>query len=149
MPAVVSVPERINQSSYEPTVHDKIQRIIYRLEHGEELISGNLMRRGQFADESGLGDWFGSIYYESDTKSVTVLSESISTYYNLQNRSGKFYLADLSDDVQNKLSIFKPNVDGTFSLMAINDSVLFCMDNNININQLLADIIRSGAVFNG
>lgn len=141
-------------TEYEPSVDDKIQRILYRLESGERLIHGSLKRGsnfcvlGLFADESGLGEWDGAMYRESSGTGVSILNLNIYKYYNLHNQSGMFNISDLPVELMNLVDVFQPYEDDTFSLMGINDSVGVHEDHNINVNQLLADIIRSGAIFN-
>ena len=142
------------QTEYEPSVADKIQRIIYRLESGERLTTGSLKCGdhfcilGLFADESGLGEWEDHIYTENGSKLVTELSNNVSSYYNLHNRLGLFNIYDLPKDLRDIVDVFQPYRDDTFSLMAINDSVQIHENHNIDVNKLLADIIRSGAIFN-
>ena len=68
-PEIKEVPEYINVESevYEPSAAVRIQRVLYRLDSGEQLASGYLKHRdnfcvlGLFADESGMGDWTGRV----------------------------------------------------------------------------------------
>ena len=106
---------------YEPTVQDKIQRIIYRLEHGEQLC-GTVLRNGDnfcvlglFADESGLGRWIDAYtgvyeYCINDQSLLTILNNrEILDYYDFdlpygaQNSSVSFILNEVNTDLANKI----------------------------------------------
>ena len=156
--------------TYEPTVNDKIQRIIYRLEHGEQLISGCLRKEdnfcilGLFADESGLGDWGAisndwgeSSYYVGDSgnggKASVSLCDSLVEYYNLRSPCAAFNIDLLPEDLRIKLTAYNvlPNPYSTklLPLDLINDHILTdrTEDYNYELNEILATIIRSGIIF--
>ena len=159
MVTVIEVQEQQTLESYEPTVQDKIQRILYRLEHGEKLISkrlkigDNFCVLGLFADESGLVEWstpyqrhremykHNYLYYEVD------LSPDLVEYYNLIDAAGTFYINKVPDEC--KLKIY--NVLGAYdymSLLHLNDKLITTgIYSTHYINSVLAAVIRSGAAF--
>ena len=70
LPDTLTAPSTVD---YEPTVSDRIQRVLYRLENGEQLTNrqlyngDNFCALGLFADESGLGYWDFTSPVFSDT----------------------------------------------------------------------------------
>ena len=166
------------RTEYEPSVDDKIQRILYRLEHGEVLISRNLRVKdnfcvlGLFADESGLGEWYpfaelfdtdademGTYFYEINSerdnldRSADLLNKTLIKHYSLHDCCGSFNFYGLPKDLQNKLDpimeIGKRDISCLgVSLYVIND-ILFETGyyDPATSNQLLADVIRSGIIF--
>ena len=139
-------------TNYEPTVQDKVQRVLYRLDHGEELVHGNLRINnkfcvlGLFADESGLGRWDKALYRIGDSCSNQILYRQLKEYYNLRSGSGSFIVDNLPEDINAKIKTLYPYHTRSLSLMEINDNVL--ARHKIDINKLLASIIRSGVIFN-
>lgn len=143
--------------TYEPSVSDKIQRIIYRLEHGEQLHSNRLRNfdgtrhcvLGLFADESRMGHWVGCTYVTDDGHYLeSGLSDQIYQYYGLKNRYGAFSFNDLPENIQEQLytlSTAYGDAANYLTLSIINDYI------NINgkssVNDILASIIRSGVIF--
>ena len=145
-------------TTYEPTVADKIQRVLYRLEHGEKLIwgqmhyDGGFCVLGLFADESGLGSWepISHGYNVGGQVSFTRLSDNLLDYYGFNSSGVSLVLSDLPNDLHNKVRcLFFTNgyyrEHGTFDLSFINDCGRIRA--YPHINQLLADIIRSGVLF--
>lgn len=138
---------------YQPTVQDKIQRILYRLEHGENLTHGRMKSYGNycvlglFADESGMGHWDpGTDAYKIEgTLYCGNLSESISTYYGLTSETGVFKVLDIPEPILKQL---KQKMSGHLGLLSslsiINDELII---KGYQPNQILADIIRSGIIF--
>ena len=153
--------ESVEVSTYEPTVQDKIQRVLYRLEHGERLISGQLKLNdnfcilGLFTDESGMGHWDIDYRYIIDATDDIVdlnLTSVLVKYYGFADPGGSFALSDLpTNDMQNKVKCLL--ADG-HSRITSDNMVFLSVLNDLGdfvkypyINQLLADIIRSGAPF--
>lgn len=172
------------ETTYEPTAYDKIQRVIYRLEHGEELISGrlydgdNFCVLGLFADESGLGHWEASEHCDGVFRYringfplVTSLHvPELIAYYDIRlphelkgSARGQessyikgamaFDLSEVSNDIANKIKCLwssefniMPVENALVDLYAVND--LGKSSGYTGLNQLLADIIRSGVLFN-
>lgn len=146
------------KETYEPTVQDKIQRILYRLDHGETLIKNALYNGenycilGLFAEESGLGEWNRNEgesfrYHIPGCKehSTHALTLSIKDYYGFASCYGDFYVGDLPEYVRNRLqSVINFEIGPEISLMEIND---IAQDTPDNIALLMSDIIKSGAVF--
>ena len=185
IPEVVTETEIV--TTYEPTVQDKIQRIIYRLEHGEKLVSGklydgkNFCVLGLFADESGVGHWQESRYdddvyrYRTDNHFlVTSLDNSelmdyydFRTFYDPKQNDTRGQLGSLtqstgsivavaldqvSNDIANKIKCLRYEI---FNHAVAEQKAILHEVNDIGLkvgyeglNQLLADIIRSGALFN-
>ena len=136
---------------YEPTVDDKVQRIIYRLEHGEELVKGTLRNRhgnfcvlGLFAEESGLGEWEmpGQCYNVDGEINFKFLNNKLVQYYNFISGIGTFKVDYLPDQVKSELESVL--IGPTSSLATLNDCFV---GSKPGINKLFADIIRSGVVF--
>ena len=158
---------------YEPSVADKIQRIIYRLEHGEELSIGSLYDGqnfcvlGLFADESGLGEWTPVTQYthrhsnsiiteyvynvgELDIRLLSPSSppEAVTEYYNLKaDPTGvNFNTNDLPLLLRKELTdLIK--CTGMVDLYYVNDMLIQKGHRN-RVNSILAGIIRSGVLFN-
>ena len=150
------------KETYEPTVADKIQRILYRLDHGEELSNGTLKDEfgfcvlGLFADESGLGYWHENTsddysVYVIDGESPTgpfIVSDSIVDHYNLTDNIISFNLDDVRDsNIKDKLIQYDvAYTDGTTSLTRIND-YLVRQGRLIEAREILTKLIKSGVVF--
>ena len=151
------------QPTYEPTVADKIQRVLYRLENDGELISGffreddNFCVMGLFADESKIGKWayYGDSLFDylvddqGGNPSIIKLCE----YYNM-NELACFELGTLEPDLQNEVrKIMETSIDFSeadrviIGLTKLND--VGVSTGCENINEVLAAVIRSGAVFKG
>lgn len=148
MTTLAATPKVRDLDLYEPSLEDKIQRIIYRLENGEKLIRGNLRSSsgdfcvmGLFADESGLGKWgpYGQSYHIYDKFSYKYLNAELTNYYGLVSGVGSFKIEDLPEDLQTRMHDMTRG--DSSALAVLND----CF--TPGINQLLADIIRSRAVF--
>ena len=153
--------------TYEPNVADKIQRVLYRLDHGEQLISGllkyedNFCVLGLFADESGLGKWVPKYNLHIETyssndgliRSSAILCVFVADYYNLRTCTGRFNVNSLPEHLQVKLEEheIEADRDGLLDLDYVNDVLV--ADNvdageyNIETNEILAAIIRSGVIF--
>lgn len=147
-------PEIEIKEQYEPTVSDKIQKILYRLDQGEELSrhylknydTGKYCVLGLFADESGLGHWRDDAAYVTDhADNHKILGMDIVDHYNLTSEAGMFRVKDLPEDLQSEL----------FGSVT-NDPTVYCSLSRINdcgfvipsdLNRVLAAVIRSGAVF--
>ena len=161
----------VESVDYAPTVQDRIQKILYRLDHGEELThrvlynGDNFCVLGLFADESGMGNWDllsntrdkdYYVYAPYDGKYprvVSILPSEIKSYYNLKSVVGSFSIKDLPDDLQseirtqiNNIGLKFPELFDSSSLANLNDILLF--NEYQHTNDLLAAIIRSGAIFN-
>ena len=161
---------------YKPTVSDKIQRVLYRLEQGEQLgrrdlYDGNkFCVLGMFADESGAGNWVIDSHSEKAvgrfryrymmhhaefSGSAALLPNYVQKLYGFKTDTGLFMLADLSDDLSKKINeiYWKAEFNSVdvkdelicWSMACLNDAGLL-VDSG-SINQVLADVIRSGAVF--
>lgn len=159
---------------YEPSVADKIQRIIYRLEQGEELTHSSLFDGknfcvlGLFADESGLGEWTTVIHSKYDNSECYDIPEfvyntgeidirllspasppvAVSEYYNLRRDSTgvNFNTNDLPLKLRNEITELL-QCTGMVDLYYIND-MLIQKGHQDRANSILAGIIRSGAIFN-
>lgn len=146
---VTDIPE-VKQEEYVPSVADKIQRVLYRLDHGEELIRGCLSKKdkfcvlGLFADESGIGTWEDRVYVEEsaayiDDNNEQLDYDQILTYYGIKP---VFTLENLPDHVISKIR-YKFSENEVLSLPFLNDNLY----GNADLNSILADVIRSGAIF--
>ena len=149
------------QINYEPSVADKIQRILYRLDQGEPLAKFGLRHEnnycimGLFADESKMGYWEhvsdeeGSRYYHilrrSKQRSYIFMHPEIGDYYSLINQAGTFNIknlpADLYRDLDNEIG-FNTYYSSLSSLVGVND-----LASRKVVNELLARVIRSGVIF--
>lgn len=164
-------------TDYTPSVADRIQRVLYRLEHGEKLGSldlydgQNFCVLGIFADESGLGDWqydshslvaigrdrFSFHLHDIDLiGNGSLLHSAVTKLYGLKTDTGLFELADLPDDLRKQVVCL-------YNKTRVNNNV-FSKDPKVwsiaslndaclvhdpeSTNQLLAKIIRSGVIFN-
>ena len=140
-----------------PTVQHKIMRILYRLEHGEKLTSNRLRNfdgdkfcvLGLFIDESGMGKWHGSTYVTDDGHCLEAgLSDSIYKYYGLINKYGAFSYDDLPAEIQEKLAVLNDaygDAANYLTLSIVNDYI--SINGKDSVNDILAAIIRSGAIF--
>ena len=145
----------IKANFYTPSVQDRIKRILYRLDHGEQLISGALKHEdnfcvlGLFADESGLGFWNEHDCYVIgyEISQSTVLLSILKDYYDLISANAIFKVSDLSKTVYDVLISYDPTVNQRteICLSEIND--LLVENEDPTTNFLLADIIRSGVIF--
>ena len=169
MTTLIEIRETVD---YEPTVQDKIQRVLYRLEHGEQLCRGYLHIKdkfcilGLFADESGLGEWEVDDQYphfisysviKDDRTKITgpfELWDLISEYYNFNGINASFNINHLPEDLRIKLESLGAISPGTLykdttSLDLVNDILLENSGSvyNPEVNEILADIIRSGVIF--
>ena len=144
------------QTTYEPTVADKIQRVLYRLDHGEKLIkislksNGSFCVLGLFADESGLGRWESSRYVIDDSVAYSS-TDDIVNYYGFNDAGASFDVHKLPNDLQNKVRCLLHDfydfiIRFPVALSTINDLAVSLK--YPHVNQLLADIIRSGVIFN-
>ena len=158
--SVIVTELELQKQEYEPTVADKIQRVIYLLEQGERLINdrlydgSNFCVLGLFADESGLGDWDHSFNYviSKESHNGTILPNDVMKYYNFRDERVSFNLSKLPSDLQNKINCL--NYDWNFNLMSSNVNIALFGVNDLGmaceypyVNQLLADIIRSDAIY--
>ena len=152
------------QTEYEPSVSDRIQRVLYRLDHGEYLTTGYLRRNdnfcvlGLFADESGLGTWAPyselghSVNYMQvfddrvHPSAISSLHRKIMDLYDMKSEMGAFRINTLPEELQDELMQHISGYGRTdlISLARINDKLCDWK----GINQLLARIIRSGVIFN-
>ena len=129
------------QESYEPTISDRIQRVLYRLDHGEELVFGTLNADdkfclvGLFGAESGLfGDGMGNC------------SNSYLQIYDLYNIKSHINVRALPEVLQ-KLIRDIYGTCGTVPLPVINDVLV--SQGVEDRNSIMADLIRSGIIFRG
>lgn len=143
-------------NKYESPVETKIQRVLDRLDSGERLtarrlrIGNSFCVMGLFADESGYGNWWADHarkwrYQIRTAPYETELCPTLVKHYNLFNKYGKFdpdkISAESKDIIDNVISC------GGYTLMNVNDDSMYCDYNPKLLNELLADIIRSGAIF--
>lgn len=165
------------QIEYEPSVQDKIQRVLYRLDQGEKLIARNLKEHdnycilGLFVDESGLGEWqsqaelldmpyeeLQSYQYniDNDIDVSGLFNDTLTKYYNFKDYAGSFNFYDLPESVQNKIEAVARIIirDGNYmmilddlNLYTVNDILVESNYDPKSINEILADIIRSGVIF--
>ena len=145
--------EQVATVTHEPTAADKIQRILYRLDHGIELTYSRMKRGdnfcvlGLFAEESGLGYWNGhDCYVVNGEPNSGSLHTSISEYYGLASETGIFRIQDLPKHIVHDLNQKMAHQLGGVlsSISVVNDEFLI---KGYKPNQILADIIRSGAIF--
>lgn len=176
MVTLTETPTPLNADS---VVNDQIQKVIDRLESGEQLVAFSLREldsycvMGLFADESKMGRWINlaasldmninsAKHYEyaiegEDLVSFT-LSESMCDHFDLLDGCGAFDFDDLPAELQKQLvpildlAIAETDILGDIgynktSLSAIND-VLVKMGYTVEYtNKVLADIIKSRAIF--
>ena len=175
MVTVINPPAEITEEDptalyYEPTVQDRIQRVLYRLDSGERLIDGTLNREGNFcvlglfADEYPGRTWIkddenvvdpvdGKTIYkcvDDDWNATSFeLTDNIVKYYGFRDVYGAFRLSDISDDVlRSELESLLPS-QFVVSLDKLNDLLVFGFGyaSKWNPNAILAGVIRSGVVF--
>ena len=154
MVTLTEIKEQQITTEYEPSVADKIQRILYRLDHGEELTGGrlydgsNFCVLGLFADESGLGQWdvFSNSYVVGSDSCRSTLNYAVVEYYHLRNTDGAFFVDSLPEHIKDELrdKLGYTVCLGLMQISGINDDLV---DKGINSNKILADIIRSGVLF--
>lgn len=154
-------------TEYEPTAQDRIQRVLYRLDSGEQLVKGRLRINdnfcvlGMFLDEFPGGHWnnyrnalSGDSYYnfrnQIDSGSVQLdLTPEAAEYYGFIDPRGTFEYPAIPDrDLQNIIyrvmtarSKFNP------SLGLLNDNLIHHPLYGTDVNSILARLIRSGALF--
>ena len=154
------------KTDYEPTAADRIQRVLYRLAHGEELYDGRLRTGeqfcvlGLFADESGQVKWEPEIidrgkgpitlttmhYIIGDEMYISRLDPSLVKYYNLIDDIGTFDIDNVPVELQNDIKELLPH--GNYNLMRLNDNAIRIQTYTTEqVNSLLAAVIRSGAIF--
>ena len=147
-------------------VKNKINRVLDRLDQGEELISG-YMRVGDqfcvlglFADESDQGKWSDEdLLIKSYKPRLTLknllkygchnypqtfqLNKSLVAYYGLRDSSISFSFDILNPELRHLVLSLKCHN----TLVSVNDHMIAMGYSNKIINKTLADIIRSGAIF--
>lgn len=141
------------------SAEDAVQRVLARLDSGEQLTVGSLKIDGMFcvlglfADESGLGEWgiarpvrdnrqFG--YYRIGTsKGSAQLDRQLVSYYGMLDANGGFDVTKLSPQI---LTIIY-QIKCVNNLASLNDHMLNAGYSKDVINQTLAEVIRSGAIF--
>ena len=140
-------------TEYEPSVADKIQRILYRLEHGGTIDpfpikkDDNFCVIGLFVDESDLGYWdINSLYISDSIGPERILTEILVNYYGLRATYGAFFADNLPKYIKNELRNFGVFPYAIDTITYVNDVLI---GKGINPNKILADIIRSGALFKG
>ena len=149
--------------TYEPSVSDRIQRVLYRLENGDKLTTGffrednNFCVLGIFADESGIGKWYyygDSLYdYLIEDQGGNPTIDKLCEYYNM-NEDAMFYLSELEPELATKVSdiigigeCYEDTLieQHLISLVRLND--IGVANGSADINDVLAAVIRSGALF--
>ena len=156
MTTLITVPETTKTTeieTYEPTAADKIQRVLYRLDHGEKLIAhqfrngDNFCVLGLFADESGLGEWYLDVMNRYRYLNCTAaLDYEIAAYYSIRTLSAGFAYCDLPDSVLNMIPTPLQNKSRVSKgLNYLNDKLI--LNKVSNSNEILAAIIRSGVIF--
>ena len=156
------------ETTYEPTVADRINRVLYRLDQGELLTGGRLRRDdnfcvlGLFADESGLVEWDTDIQFFPDLRPryhyavdgvyySHTLDRHVVELYNLANYQGRFDYTKAPENIKELIREHMPDIDDKFghyvTISEINDHLLSRSVNPIVMNQVLAAIIRSGVIF--
>ena len=148
--------QQINETNtdYEPTVADRIQRVLYRLDHGEQLTHNalksddNFCVLGLFADESGIGGWEGDAYVVGNESNAKTLGIILTNYYGFHTCGGSFNVCDLSENLRQTLvdeHILRNNYDDVcMNITLINDYYKLTDEKR---NAIIAAIIRSGALF--
>ena len=139
------------------TTQDTLDRILQRLDGGEELTSCALKDgdkfciMGLFLDEFGY-DWTEFDLNKDPTPAYMALENEVSDYFNFRfSGYGAFESGDLPEELRERILTLVPNYDQKifrstrFSLMAISDMMTYHRVQDTNI--LLADIIRSGVLF--
>ena len=166
MTTLVEITEQ-QTTEYEPTVSDKILRVLFRLDQDEKLISRSLREGdnfcvlGLFADESGQGEWksqaeifnippaeIETYQYnmEFDMDVSGLLNNTLTEYYNFKDCFGSFDFNDLPKELQNQVRSVVFDIDD-INLYTVNDALVESAHEVSEINQILGDIIRSGAIF--
>ena len=168
-PVELSVVEK--PVTYEPTVQDRIQRVLYRLESGEQLtklrlrINNSFCALGLFLDEYQDGEWISDrkltneddsydIYYHYldhgiNRRSSLVLTKPAVKYYGFNDEYGSFDLRDIKDrNLKVKIdratpSRFKFNPN----LGILNDHLIYHPIFHDETNTLISALIRSGVLF--
>ena len=162
----VQVADQRQQEVYAPSVSDRIQRILYRLDSGEWLIGGKLKSRDQFcviglfADESGLGEWRWDepngieCYFIDGVTTTDIAPPKVCELYGLA-MYGNDVAIDISRLPEHIASLSKyisVGVDTFGSSMALLSGLNDRLAADLNIdtktrNYILAEVIRSGAIF--
>ena len=155
----------VTDSVYEPTVEDRIQRVLYRLDNGEDLCKGYLHFEdkfcvlGLFMDESGLGEWIldevNSQGFKFDDQNIyyapEVLPGEIVAYYGFSDDVGQFELNSLPTDLREDIIRLFPTAgydrQKITCLTALNDDLMTHNIDTSKRNDILARVIRSGVVF--
>ena len=173
----ITQPQITTPEEYAPSVADRIQRVLYRLDHGEELISKVLhdgekfCALGLFADESGIGNWDvvtrpgsskGYYVFASDNphstlypRGASILPQAVKELYNMKSDVGSFRMRQLPEDLRSDiLKHLYSRPDYIHDAVKI-DHISLANVNDIliyteyeGINDMLARIIRSGVIFN-
>ena len=137
---------------YEPTVQDKIQRVLSRLENGEELTKYSLRNgdnfciMGMFADESGIGHWVNETY-------VVHGGVSVAGYFNIKTGSGNFEIDELPEGLAFCVRSLLNDSMYSYILFSSRQGSSLTMINDLDgvppmtKNRLLAEIIKSGVIF--
>lgn len=160
MSTIAEIKAHQTQSDFTP--QERIDRILARLDSGEELNGGRLRRLhqfcilGLFADESGLGKWEPDgvgvfFYYMVDGDKLTAdLNDPIVDLYNLVDQTARFTIANVPMKIKsfltNEIYSYQRTIRTT-SLMDVNDRMIDNGYSSKDINETLSTIIRSGAIF--
>lgn len=144
-------------------VQKSIQRVLTRLDQGEDLICDTFCRDGKFCamgilvDEADLFDIQEELLTHEGL-SVRRIDEYVS-YYNLNSPKGEFDISEISPDLKTRIQKVAGLSDhevmslysGHLSLTVINDSYFHnpypTKPAKLELNSVLADVIRSGAIF--
>ena len=140
------------------TAADRIQRVLDRLESGEELCQGYLREGnkfciiGMFLDESDLGNWHGAnyTYHWDQDYYMEAQGPTIESFYGFISPCGRFDVdklpAELLAEIRGVLgsgSMWLPS----YMLMDLSDDMLRAGVETAVANDILAKIIRSGVIF--
>ena len=138
----------------ELTVEDRIQRVLDRLESGEKLGYGlfydgfKFCVLGMFMDESGLDEWRPGGYYPYtylDPDPIHSIGLIVDFY--ALNHMGKINTLKLSDDIIDEIhGLLGKNYKIT-DLADMNNNLVKYNVDNTKATSILAEVIKSGAVF--
>lgn len=155
MPLIAELQTEITK---EPTAQDSIAKIIDLLENNKVSLTPYYLKKGEqfcvlglFANEYPGGYWtqdrdYNGIYTFTDDQGESqagCLTEAVSKYYQFKDSTTIFNIDELPAYIQ--VLLLDYTWRGRMSLSVLNDLLLF--NKSSTANKILADVIRSGALF--
>ena len=145
-----------------PNAAASIERVLIRLDQGEQLIPDGFWRGGQYCvlgimiDEANLFDLQKEL--SGNSHLTTEQIDMYTIYYGLRSGKGEFNISDLTAELKTRIQKITGLTDyellifdGILTLSGVNDHYFYRSEQNkpdkTELNAVLADIIRSGAIF--